>query len=184
MSKVKLTEYEAKIVKDFEKDYDSYGNVPMSKIVDALCNGYEVEPEYKVGDYVTRIITGQNARPQDDKNLLEGRTFVISEVADDFVTDEGGMKHLMWNIRHATESEIAEEKERRWWAEYGRGVKEYKKGDIFKHGTQIFEVLRIDESVNYSVKFLNEYENIDGVHPDAIQILCFAENRVDWGEGE
>ena len=25
---------------------------------------------------------------------------------------------------------------------------------------------------------------IDVVHPDAIQILCFKENRVDWGEGE
>lgn len=47
MSKIKLTEYEAKMVKDFENDYYSYGNVPISKIAEALCHGYEVEPEYK-----------------------------------------------------------------------------------------------------------------------------------------
>lgn len=74
---------------------------PASKVAKALYIGYEVEPEFGVGDWVVR----------DDKESI-GK--IIKMYPDVIETDLGnGFYGRSKDYRHATESEIAAEKGRR-----------------------------------------------------------------------
>lgn len=70
----------------------------------ALFDGYEVEPEFKVGDWVYNTRTNKVA--QIDSRYVSG----MDEL---WVNDEEFNFYRKDDSRHATESEIAQEKERR-----------------------------------------------------------------------
>src|SRR5690625_4262140 len=95
---------------------ESIAELTMEQLVKALYIGYEVEPEFKVGDWVVwddMKIIGQ---------LVEiGIGLRVDAIEYDFPQDIS-LKFL----RHATPEEIAEEKERRFWNKFGREVNEYR----------------------------------------------------------
>lgn len=111
----------------------------------AFLNGYEVEPEYKKGDWVFDF---------DKKEVFQ-------------LNKEQERNLIYWGsgkpVRHATPSEVAEEKERRFWKKHGRGVREVRSGDII-HNVVLDE---LDEVMN--THKLEEGYNI----------VCFAEKRLD-----
>lgn len=88
--------------------------------VRALDNGYEIEqPKFEVGDWAIRIndLDSYNAYFKGEK------PFKITEVKELCVIDDKACGHNFRNIRHAT-------KEEAFWAELGRDVGEFRKGDI------------------------------------------------------
>lgn len=104
----RLNEYQLEQIKDFKKNPEKYADwvsplneLPEKKIIDALYIGYEVEPEFKVNDPV----------------IFRGELLYITAVQANSCNISN--KHLNYcnidikEIRHATPSEIAEEKERR-----------------------------------------------------------------------
>lgn len=99
--------------------------MPLLTLVDALRIGYEVEPEYKVGDWVVRLSNECDTR----EAFAEGRMFQIKRLAGALFEDEFGFLHKSSVIRHATPEEIKAEKERRVWAGIGREVLEFREGD-------------------------------------------------------
>src|SRR5690625_4692295 len=94
---------------------------------DALYIGYEVEPEFNKGDFVVwhgLVVNIQHPQTNDHKD--DGSCYFTLVRSDgstygNITRDE---------IRHATPSEIAEEKERRWWKKLGRNVIQYEIGDV------------------------------------------------------
>ena len=105
------------------------------ELIQALFIGYEVEPEFKVGDWFVYI--GKDGEVAE--YIKKGFTGQVEAVHYGFITD-GYHRFYNSEIRHATPSEIAEEKERRWWKELGREVGEFRKGDIGIHAGELLEV--------------------------------------------
>lgn len=137
------------------KDTKCLNELTLDEFIHALYIGYEVELEYKVGDWV---VTGRN---------------VIGVYGKDIMTSG--------NIRHATESEIAEEKERRWWSCHGRKVNEYKPSDIVSASSSSLLCLEvIDIDCDGDVRLQQHDETIFLRKPEKLTVICFAEDRLDW----
>ncbi|MDN4609145.1 hypothetical protein [Sporosarcina highlanderae] len=99
--------------------------IPLLTFVDALRIGYEVEEEYKVGDWVFILNVSKIGK--------------VVRVGNDFVEVDNGMVPSFGFFRHATPEEIKAEKERRVWKEIGREVGEFRDGDrgIHASGTSV-----------------------------------------------
>jgi phage regulator Rha-like protein len=114
-------------------------SMPVDSLIRALYIGYEVEPEFKVGDWVAF-----------DNRKDEVAIRKIERINDQF----GDGLYAHWKngsmrlsgLRHATPSEIAEEKERRFFARYGREPWELRKGDWLIQQAERMEEL--DETLN------------------------------------
>ena len=192
MNKVKLTQEQAeKIeeVKDYKKKYQEYisdmlyercingswigvyeplNNLNADEFARAIYIGYEVEPEYKKGDWVkSKIGTGV------------GKIIHLKQFG--YETDFGLLADTD-DIRHATPEEIAEEKERRWWHRHGRGVWEFKTRDIVKdksgeYGFHYRSVHFVDEIL----KMARCTGGVD-IPLENLTLVCFADERKDVKE--
>src|SRR5690625_658489 len=155
--KVKLTQEQAReieriknyfnrheyITKFVETNGVSDSEFHIEELVRALYIGYEVEPEFKVGDYVVngggRVV-----------EILEVTcdSFVVGWIANGKMFKESTFKHSI--LRHAIPEEVSKEKQRRWWAKHDRGVWELREGDALKanDGGYLVEVCEVFDSCN------------------------------------
>jgi|SRR5690625_1255733 len=138
MEKVKLTQEQAGeieriknyfnrheyITKFVETNGVSDSEFHIEELVRALYTGYEVEPEFKAGDWV--------------HNNLNGCVFQIKEYQLEVINDDPR------NIRHATKQEA-------WWASHGRDVDQYKHNDVIKesYNQVIREVSHVEDNIVY-----------------------------------
>lgn len=188
--KVVLTKEQAKAIEEI-KDIDyainihSFNKRPDSPLADiktstlarALFVGYEVEPEFKVGDWVYDIQYNKVARI-DHRGVDDNRVWVDDEDFNFFA---------IVNIRHATPEEIAEEKERRLFAEHGRKVWELKKYDRIKCKStdKEYEILDVEKPLRFKVLDMRDVHlrNLEFYNTQQISsrfvVVCFAENRLD-----
>ncbi|GGP17261.1 hypothetical protein [Oceanobacillus neutriphilus] len=144
MEKIQVTQKQADWLERYEltqEQIDHYINIqpykkrPDSPIVDwdaaklarALYVGYEVIPQYKVGDWVVYVpdnsiweITKDTYNDGTHINLMNGNEIMNVVSAN--------------HLRHATPEEIQQEKKRRFWERLGREVDEYRQGDIVTTG--------------------------------------------------
>lgn len=153
----------------------SLNELSAAKMARALYDGYEVEPEFKVGDWVhVSWYSNESGVYQVEEVYKNGsiRIDVENEIA---ITKLCPPLHM---VRHATESEIAEEKERRFWAKLGRKTCEYRAGDIveFEGRANVIEAVRGGGNV-----VVLEHE---GTHFAHIRMICPAENRLDVNTNE
>src|SRR5699024_574998 len=146
MEKVKLTQEQAWMIENHRGAFESLmrkhhmKNCPTyidelttQQVVDAYFDGYKVDPDFEVGDWVVynngvRCGYKTNQRKDVDEQKAyydEGRTMFLTR------------------LRHASPEEIAEEKQRRWWAKHGRGVFEFKTGDLIEFEKVILEVTEV-----------------------------------------
>ena|SRR5690625_211650 len=191
MEKVKLTQEQADAIKKLkaeasnkeiiymntspfggihlDKDKQTIFEMDLDELIRALYIGYEVESEFKVGDWV---VTSDFLEP----------IRKVKEVNDRLLVDNTG---IVWRdfgeIRHATPEEIAKEKERRWFAKHGRNPWELKEGDILsEHGNcqtrTIYRVCPLTKSVKFygDVEWTRKYE----IRSNYL-VACFAEDRKD-----
>lgn len=168
MKKVKVTREQAEAIEEFQKTVHELG-ISSDELKGIFESGYEVKPEFKVGDFIEIELFGRG---------------VVVEItginnADGRIRINGSSEFNEYNvIRKLTDEEIQQEKERRWWKKHGREPWELKKGDvIIGHYTKYIHVISkdSDESGYY----------IEGYHCDAkeikhnFKVLTFAENRLD-----
>ena len=193
--KVKITRDQAEALKKFPEnkksdivrqhivgrwlnEYITLNHLNTDELIKALYIGYEVEPEYSVGDYVVTDtgIIGKitHFNPDNDNHAFL-----------DVKLNNGTGRYANTFIRyfrHATSSEIAAEKERRWWRRHGRDVWELREKDMLidSHGN-VHEVTGVpyDLDSRYYLDYvaINFYE-IKGKY----SVLVFAENRLDVSE--
>src|SRR5690606_17331433 len=157
-------------------ELDSLKLLEFDDLIKALYNGYEVEPEFKVGDWVVIDYKEHGTKVGKIKGYIKKDAFYI---------DNNHAAGSIMNTRHATPEEIVAEKERRWWAKHGRDVWELREGDIlFDALYSVFqEVLRINGTE--ITWFDGDKASMDYVK-ERCKVVCFAENRLDgdFGEGD
>lgn len=181
MEKVKLTREQAEaiekkkstgsaaVAKHLEgwtwKENKCLNDLSMEQFVKALYIGYEVEETFKVGDWVKDTSTNAVIKIKDRQHR--------NNINDPRYS----------TVRHATPEEIAEEKQRRWWAKHGREVWELRKGDVIKKLCSPFEfeaweITDIDDHYIYA-------KDSRMIHPKTTKmdanykVICFAEDRKD-----
>ena len=137
IGKIKITQAQADEIKDirgiaYAIDIHSFNKRPDKAIAGlstadlarALLIGYEVEPEYKVGDWI--LITEECGH--------KNRAYKIHHFAEGFANlDHENGHRSYWPLRDfrlATPEEIKFEKKRRVWAKLGRNVGEFRIGDV------------------------------------------------------
>jgi hypothetical protein len=136
----------------------------------ALCDWYEVEEPFKVGDWVK--YTSFNG-------IVYGQIEKINEFgsAEAQWSDGKGGGIPLYGLMRMTDEEIAAEKERRRWAAIGRGVGEYKTNDIVyheKYGYGVYVHGQMIEPFNQE-KFSGWRE----VKQGTLKLICPVENRFD-----
>ena len=196
MSKVVLTKEQAEAIETLKKEKsfreiiklnlhaNTWGGTYVEKpkriivkmnfddLIKALYIGYEVKPEFKVGDWVYH---------QSDGIVSQITRVNFNKLVSDAINTDG---HKGWisceDIRHATSEEIKQEKERRWWEKHGREVWELKEGDILVETALNFpvEIHKVDDYVWFS-KFDNRPKN---VVKETHKVVCFVEQRLDREE--
>lgn len=156
--------------------YTSYTPEQFSLI---LCGWYEVDPEFSKDDWIVitsvhgELIGGIYQIENKEKSCAAGETYCY-----EFSLGKRNKVVYKNEVRHATPSEIAAEKERRFWAEHGRKVWELKQGDVLTINDELSEVEGVTESVFYfSTDFMPRKRLEDIKHN--IEVICFAENRLD-----
>ncbi len=131
-----------------------FKDMAFDTLIKALYIGYEVEETFDVGDWIATKGTGKIGMVKE----------IVTDSGDGWLNhDINSFGDAFYAFRHATPEEIAEEKQRRWWAKHGREVNEVKRGDIIRH--------KLDDELDEVIK-LREL-------PENFIIVCFAENRLD-----
>lgn len=137
------------------------------KVLKAYINGYEVEPEFKVGDWIYNTKAKRVA--QIDHRFGNGDELWVDD-------EEFNFYHLN-DSRHAIQDEIKQEKERRWWKLHGRNPWELKERDVltYKESDRTFNVDSVNgdtvvlENIKYGLKQIKQ----------VFRVACFAEKRLD-----
>lgn len=157
--------------------YRSLRDLSVSELAKALYIGYEVEPEFKVGDWVFWETKSNGPIP---KTAFKIENFIKNGVYPDEWPSPyaGGGPIPIEELRHATPEEIEKEKERRWWAKHGRDVWELREGDLL-YGLykQFYEV---KSARNSGVRFLydKDYRSWNLIK-NKYKVACFVEDRKD-----
>lgn len=137
----------------------------------AFRGDYEVEPEYKVGDWVVNKNLANIGKIKNIELLKSGEEYFRG-----FWSNGSPMHCLKGNLkRHAIPEEIAEEKERRWWERQGRKFREIREGDIVEIYHHVEEVNRVKNAGKdiYVANFIHAFR------PEKINVVCLAEDRKD-----
>jgi len=163
--KVKVTKEQAEAIEEFQKTVHELG-ISLDELKVIFESGYEVKPEFKVGDWFVYI--GKDGEVAE--YIKKGFTGQVEAVHYGFITD-GYHRFYNSEIRHATPSEITEEKERRWWKKHGREFRQLKQNDLIID-TRTGEVFSLS-----SIGVRNGFNKF-------YKVICFAENRLDREGGE
>ena len=183
MEKVKLTQEQAEMIKK-HREADNLemllrkhrmsgcltyiDELTTQQVVDAYFDGYKVDPDFEVGDWVVY-----------DNGVRCGyKTNQIKDVDEQKAYFDEGRTMLLTRLRHATPEEIAEEKQRRWWARHGRDVYEFKSGDLIDHDHYVVEVMEVRSDM-LRVEINTTVATITEEYYDLIKVICFAEDRKD-----
>lgn len=148
--------------------YKPLNDLSQADLARALLIGYEVELEYKSGDWV-----------------VDKQTKKIHQVIYVNFDSVGVNGMIIGNllIRHATTEEIKAEKERRVWKEIGRDVNEVKAGDCIASQGEYFKVfdnMGCKKWANHISPGLAETFFLDGV----VNGFYPAESFVSFEEGD
>lgn len=196
MSKVKLTKEQATAVEKYKNDlrfrhWQEKVNKIRNEIIIEKCllelstddfmnafeYGYEVEPEFNVGDWVH--VSWSNTNPSVHKVIKTGVRSTCGNKNGIEIDWGGSPTPPLDIIRHATPEEIAEEKERRWWAKHGREPWELRKGDsLIKSGESHYPCI-VCEAGDFNVRFTDGYFLGKSRIKKTYRVFCFADDRKD-----
>ena len=193
MEKVKLTQEQADAIERGIKIYgksrimndhaldgwvgnlNDLNGLTKDEIARALYVGYEVVPEFKVGDWV--YVEAPKEELPNVYKIMNTERYIVN-------LDRLYGKHKKSDIRHATPKEIAEEKERRWWVKHGRDVWELKEGDVLKenggtsHPVVVTRENKTDDGHDRTPSFNFIFTEMDCIKKN-FRVVCFAEDRKD-----
>ncbi|RFA36207.1 hypothetical protein CAI16_05285 [Virgibacillus dokdonensis] len=153
-------------------DNECLNSLSIDEMARALYVGYEVIPSFKAGDW---IVHEQSGYIGIITKITNGRYVYGDARQDGFLA--GFAQEV---LRHATESEVAEEIQRRWWKNYDRDVWELKPKDVLvaEDGGYLVEVKRVLSCG--SPLFVGGVKStpLDEVE-EMFKVVCFAQDRKD-----
>lgn len=169
----------SRIMNDHEPDgwlgnLTDLNGLTKDEMARSLYIGYEVEPEYKENDWLNYLTIHGDLK-----------TDKVIDVSDDRVLMELSNSWVHFNNvkSHATPSEIAKEKERRFFAEHGREPWELKKNDILNDRREncTVTIAKVIDKEVMTVLFTNgDWEFYNNIVEDSDwRVACFADKRLD-----
>lgn len=181
MSKVKITKEQEGAIKEWTMSESamgkclklhSTGELSESKclyelstieLAKAFIEGYEVTEEYKVGEWV--------------KSLVNGSIGTVTQVGSDYLKYDNRYSNKLHAFRHATEEEVTQEKERRFFAKHGREPWELKQGDLLSRNNASYTVwlVEADRVVFNEFAIIRTWEDVK----ENFRVSCFVEQRMD-----
>src|SRR5690625_2414408 len=145
----------------------------LDVLIRALYVGYEVVPEFKENDWVIR--TSDAGRGHE-----KGKVFrIVERISSQNIHGDDEESHVSTSLKHATDEEIATEKQRRFWNGNDRDVWELRKGDVLesqKNG-KLVTVLNESNSLGGCLRGLGHIRISD--LKSSFKVVCFAEDRKD-----
>ncbi|MEF3330597.1 MULTISPECIES: hypothetical protein [Oceanobacillus] len=198
MEKIQLTQEQADVIErkknkmDFEKSnivechvkshWEFDENLFLNKLsTDELCrllytpNSYEIITEFKLGDWVINIHSGDIGQVEEIKKV-EGALGNNERI---IVNSTINYPH---SLRHATPEEIQKEIECRWWNNHGREVWEIREGDILKNETHypyfVTRGNRTEQGLERTPSLNCIFMEIDEIK-SRFKVSCFVEQRLD-----
>lgn len=189
MEKVKVTQEQARAIEYIKKNYrlefniekhtrgwtniktESLNDLSLDGIIRSLYIGYEVEPEFKIGDWITCETVNKTSLITDAQHHIGAfRIFVDDE---DFATYS--------EYRHATPEEIAEEKQRRFWKDNDRDEYELKKNDLLNINDDFLSIREFyGDEVIFENNCTEDREHLMFLFKNGnAEVVCFAEDRKD-----
>lgn len=158
--------------------YENLNKLEIYEFLDALYIGYEVEPEYKAWDWITYDKDKYGNR---NKQIVQIEEIKYSNYWEERCAcwDGGNSSLPLSEIKHATSEEIAEEKERIFFARHGRESWELKIGDILINLDTGFPAVVTNDQTN------NGNLNLNGVFyhkqtiKDNYRVASFVDGRLD-----
>src|SRR5690625_2635349 len=190
MEKVKLTQEQADAIERGIKIYgksrimndhaldgwvgnlNDLNGLTKDEIARALYVGYEVEPEFKVGDWVY-VESPKEGLPNVYK-IMNAEKYSVN-------LDRLYGNHKKSDIRQATPQEIATEKQRRWWEKHDREVGELRETDVVFYDDNswggiyiVYSDVFIASDKNLSVKLYNRHRKEITVAVSRLRVICFA----------
>lgn len=197
MEKVKVTQEQAESIErhkeEITKRHEQLKDNPMyvdewakpllkmstNDYVNAIHVGYEVVPDYKIGDYV--VVHGYakeyNGKVLEITNIIKEREdFIYFEPSENH-NDNFSLQGC--DVRHATPAEIDKEKERIFFEENDRLPWELKINDVLinRHTERPAVVTHAEEGC-VKLDIHSKIMNIDDLKLNN-KVLCFAEDRKD-----
>ncbi len=197
MEKVKITQEQAdaiEAVQDREKvrsmiirwhtgrgrwvdDEESLNELELDDLIRALYIGYEVEPEFKKGQWIYDI-TDEN------KTVIEVAYVTDRRVHGFWKTEYSDIDtHVaIENARHFTKAEIAKEKERRWWAKHGRKSWEIREDDILEYLNDLYIIDYFDSEKVYlksGIERKADYAEPFDFVKKHFKVVAFSDDRKD-----
>ena len=192
MEKVKLTQEQASAINDcrnivgdemliemqvyrrnspWRNKWNAINELNLMTLVDALRIGYEVESEFKSGDYVVNDIGTIGLIESVNGDHLKGVWIRDFDIPMNCTSNK--------IARHATPEEVEEVKERRWWTKHGRYVGEYKENDVVisRHTKEILYLKEVDNE-RYYLSDNSVYRDKEEMLNHYL-VVCFAEDRKD-----
>lgn len=184
-SKVKISEHEAEVIERvkygktkeqvirnsfmYTDRYAFTGSVTnevrkmgIDKVIKVLYIGYEVEPEFKIGD---SLIDG-------DGNFIKVQEIISDGIG--YIDGFFGCKTEQYkSLRYATDKE----KKVNFWSERDRKVWELKRGDIIRELNKS-KKLTID-AFSFNRVFMKDGSIITHQDLDNFVVVCFTEDRQD-----
>lgn len=166
MGKVRLSKKQAEEIKRIEK-MGVWSELSYEDFQSALLSGYEVKPEFKVGDYVIN-----------DRGIIveiledDGDGFFVGWIANGSMYTEITPKSRI--LRHATKQES-------WWAKHGRKVWELREGDVIKPKSDAnIRSLPIVSHISSNKVYTTAgtYVSMHDIY-EAWEVFTFAEDRKD-----
>lgn len=137
----------------------------LLKLVDALRIGYEVEPQFKVGDWIVKL---------NGECFMRGeKVMKVTEVKDNCIYFGVGRYLTCRYIRLATPEEIKTEKERRLWKSIGREIGEFRIGDMIEMERQLGFKIYLDRQIEVA-KHSHQDGKVTGFFP-AESFISFEE---------
>ncbi len=169
LKKPVITREQAEAIEHFKKEHqEKLGDMSLREFYDALRFGYEVEPDYKVGDWIYQEatktiakITGFNS--EGDRFNIDHKKIVSVHIS---------------TIRHATPKEIAIEKERIFFENHGRKPWELKFDDILRSSFGIDKVWHVHDDGRIELSGSSEKFTISAIK-EMYRVACFAHERLD-----
>ncbi len=199
MNKVILTKEQAKAMEELKSEHltgevvkthlndrwslglESLNDLTVDEFAQAYYSedGYEVESEFKKGDYV--MVKWKNREKEEFYRVISIDPWGSIQIETlDGVPNASGHE----NTRLATPSEIAEEKERRFFVGHGREPWELRLYDAVKRTTTKIPLFVVEISRDY-LKNTTSYKLSDGSiqkkenMKELFEVLYFAEQRLD-----
>lgn len=178
MEKIILTKKQANVIENFKDGFDNIMNgLTYDDFIKAVKDGYEVEPEFKVGDWVVH----KNGNPFN--TYLKPLAVKITSVKKDnvYYAEDCNVTYSE-RIRHATPSEIAKEKERRFFAKHGRESWELRHNDILfdesEEWAEVVDSVEERDGIMAVVFRSGDYSYLCDVKKYS-KVAVFAKDRLD-----